>query len=314
MRRTDLDAILFPVAVRRVFFQNADGRPVPIEGRKVIVNDKTQHALGVVNAGYRLVTNQEALTFAQKCASQLFGNVKAGDLEVFNAIAPERGWCCHVDLIHKGYEVNFLKNEVYLPFVRMTNSYNGTRALRFDVGYCRKLCRNGVIFEKETIEFKFSHSEQAIGKTLEFQVEKGRLEGLRQRFEKDAERLHGFTIPEATELPLFFKALSLPMPLSETNGDDERRWDIFRHLADEASKMTDGYFKSLGRNAYALFNALTDFASNCPEIKGFHRDPHTMQARAGSWAGEFSHVLSENSAPDLAKYLEEYGTFDFGKN
>ena len=63
-----------------------------------------------------------------------------------------------------------------------------------------------------------------------------------------------------------------------------------------------------GANAYALFNALTDFASRPPVLPNFRRTQHSIQMQAGRWLSEFDTLLQKNPQPDMEKYLGEYGT------
>lgn len=41
------------------------------------------------------------------------------------------------------------RDDPYTPLVRVTNSFNGSRALRFDFGFIRSHCANGCIFERD---------------------------------------------------------------------------------------------------------------------------------------------------------------------
>ena len=305
MRSTDLNAILFPVDLRDLTFTTKDGKTRPVPSHRVVVNRYSSEPVGVVGQSYRLVTNQEAVDYGRQCASQLFGNVKPEALEVFNVYAPARGWCCHVDLMHKGWEVNIWKQEVYLPFVRVTNSYNATRALRFDVGYCRKVCSNGVVFEEETIRFTFAHSRESLRQTPSFEVGKGKLDGLRQKFTATAELLHGYAVPASAELPLFFKALALPLPPTPQE-ITPRQKEFFQALTKAARNCLATYTAPLGRNGYAVFNAATDFATHPPEIKYFQRNPHAMQMAAGTWARAFAGEMAKGSEFKLDAYLDGY--------
>lgn len=309
MRQTDVESIMFPVAIRPVQYIGSDGTPRTIDTHRAVVNARDGQTLGVVGNGYRLVTNGEALDYAKACAGLLFKKAKPTDFEVFNVHAPRRPCFCQIDLLHKGYEVNIYRSEVYLPLIRVTNSYNGSRALRFDVGYCRKLCLNGVIFEKETIQFRYSHSQSSIHPVLDFKIRRGQMETLRKRFETNVSRLAGYPIPHGTATALFFKALELPTP--PKNGKVSRtRVSCFMGLQAKAHELVGGYFRELGSNAYALFNAMTDFASNPPEILGFSRTPHSMQRTAGSWTETFASKIRKNGGLDLQEYLGEYAEVD----
>lgn len=313
MRDTDVESVMFPVEIRPIQYIGADDRPTGIWSHKAIINILNGETLGVVGAGYRLVTNQEALDYARTCANALFKKAEPTDFEVFNVYAPRRPSFCQIDLIHKGYEVNVYKSEVYLPLIRVTNSYNGSRALRFDVGYCRKLCLNGVIFEKETIQFRYSHSQASIRPDLDFQVREGQMEALRGRFESNASRLAGYEIPDRAAAPLFFKGLGLPTP--PNHGKVSRRRALaYLELLSRVHALISAYFHSLGSNGYALFNAMTDFASHPPEVPGFTRTPHSMQRAAGSWSEAFATAVAKNGKFDLGDYLGEYVEVDTWRN
>ena len=229
------------------------------------------------------------------------------NLEVFNVHTPARPNFCRIDLIHKGYEVNVFREEVYLPFLRLTNSYNASRALRFDIGYCRELCLNSVIFESEVIEFRFPHSRVRIPETLDFKLGKERMEMIRQQFCARAARLLSHELDASTAVPLFFKALQLPPPKSP---DDlsARGQELFEPLKLDAESRLQRYAEEMGANAYALFSAVTDFASRPPGLRDFRRSQHSTQTQAGRWLREFDALLQANPKPDLAKYLGEYGS------
>lgn len=304
-RKTDLKKVLFPVEMRPLHFLGDDDRPVILGSHRAVINMDTGDHLGVVGSGYRLVTNEEALKFARQCASELFGAAHS-NLEVFNIYTPPRPNFCRIDLIHKGYEVNVFRQEVYLPFLRLTNSYNARRALRFDIGYCRKLCLNGVIFESEVIEFRFPHSRERIGETLSFKLGKERMEAVRKKFGAQAERLLSHSIENGVAVPLFFKAMNLPLPKSPGDYRD-RAAELFHPLKRTAESLVKKYEDEMGANAYALFNALTDFASSPPGLRDFRRAEHSMQTQAGRWLREFDTLLQANPKPDLAQYLDGYG-------
>ena len=305
LRNTDVESLLFPVEMVNVFFRLPDGSTRYVDTHKAVVNMLDGMALGVVSNAYRLVTNHEALVFAEKCAMQLFG-VESNKIEVFNVHSPRRPWYCQVDMVHKGYEVNIGKQEVYLPFLRVTNSYNGSRALRFDIGYCRKLCSNGMIFEKDSIKFRFPHSHSSIGAEIDFRIAEGQLKSLHSRLASDLDRLYGYSIPESMHIPFFFKALELPVAGWEEALPPRRRAYI-ADLVQNARAFTTEYREQFGPNAYALLNAATDFASNPPQIKDLRTSVHSLQTRAGTWCGEFvAELMDEEKAFNIMDYLGEY--------
>ncbi len=298
----DAREILAPVEVRRLLCPDGAGGMLPVTSHRAIVERDSGRPLGVVGAGYRLVTNEEALGYGRDCAAQLFG-ATAADMEVFNVLAPETRSFCHIDLVHRAHEVRILEKEVYLPFVRVTNSYNTTRALRFDVGYCRKICLNGVIFGRRSIRFAFSHTRDGLRATPNFDAGVAKLEALRASFLGTAERLMGFPVTEDEALALVFRGLGLPLPDKSDGGPARTR---FLALRDDARSRVEPYVAELGANAYAAFNAMTDLASHPPDIPRFRRSPHSLQTAAGEWAEEFGTAVAASAGFDLGSYLGDH--------
>ncbi len=299
----DVSELLGPVEMRRLLCEDGEGGVRHIASHRAIVERASGIPLGVVGAGYRLVTNEEALGYGRDCAAQLFG-ATAADMEVFNVSAPATRSFCHIDLIHRAHEIHLLEREIYLPFVRVTNSYNTTRALRFDVGYCRKICLNGVIFGNRSIRFAFPHSREGMPGRPNFEAGAHMLEALRKSFLGTAERLMGFHVSHDDALALVFRGLGLPLP-PEASVEGPAR-DRFLALRDDARNRVERYATELGSNAYAAFNAMTDLASHPPTIPRLRRSPHSLQAAAGESAEEFGKRIAPGLRFDLGLYLGEH--------
>ena len=60
--------------------------------------------------------------------------------------------------------------------------------------------------------------------------------------------------------------------------------------------LCDRYAGELGENAYAVFNAITDFSSHPPGNRFVCRERHSLQRLAGSWLSSFS---QECQRPDF---------------
>ena len=68
-----------------------------------------------------------------------------------------RSWA-HIDLTAEGLEFAPIDKDPWLPFLRVTNSYNRSRALGFTVGVCRSICTNGMIFGEQSLKLKVTHA------------------------------------------------------------------------------------------------------------------------------------------------------------
>lgn len=75
-------------------------------------------------------------------------------------------------------------------------------------------------------------------------------------------------------------------------------------LETHIKEMCDRYAKDLGHTAYAVFNAVTEFASYPPENRCVYRERHSFQRRAGFWLTDFTRECIQPDF-DLQKHIEK---------
>lgn len=150
--------VLFPVDLHPVFVPSVDKQEQLLlvddrlrraQGFSAVMAEDTGHVFAVVAQNYGLVTNQKALELAKECFQTIFQVLKAEDMVDFNVIMPQTRSFCHVDFIHRETKFSLFQNDDWFPYLRVTNSYNRMFALNFDLGFCRGICRNGVIFGRD---------------------------------------------------------------------------------------------------------------------------------------------------------------------
>jgi hypothetical protein len=310
-RLTKLDDVLFPVAEHPVFASITEKdreRRLAVPDKKAIVNQKTSRVLGIVSRTYRLVSNREALDMAHQCCRTVFPETKAGEWDVNAIDAPSTAGYCHIDLVHNSAALDFnsvlpdQRPDVFGPFIRVTNSFNGLRALGFNIGFYRKVCKNGLIVPDTIIRFTFTHQRRDIGETIQFKIAKDKLSKFKTTFTDSLAGLRKCAVPRPQFDPLILAVLSLrpPQPLKP----DTREARDWHTLGTHVGEMSTRYEGDLGANAYAVFNAITEFASTPPENRCVHRDRHSLQRLAGSWLTSFT---TECSKPDfrLDAYLAD---------
>lgn len=310
-RLSQLDQVLFPVAEHPVFALVKDQsgeRHLRVPGKKAIVNVSSQRVLGVVSRGYRLVSNREALEWAYECCVTVFPETNAGEWGVKAIDAPSSGGYCRIDLFHNSTVLDFSfvppdqRSEAFGPFIRVTNSYNGLRALAFDIGFYRKVCTNGLIVPQSIIHFTFNHLRREIGETIAFEIAHERLEEVRNSLRKSFDALRTCEVARSDFEPLVCSVLALKQPKPwEPTSRKAQDWEA---LNSHLTRMSDRYAQDLGENAYAVFNTITEFASHPPDNLCVHRDRHSFQRLAGTWVDSFT---EECRRPDfsLAEYLEK---------
>ena len=310
-RLNHLDDVLFDVKEQPVFvsLQNNGGeRRLAVPEKKAIVNLANRHVLGIVSRGYRLVDNKEALDLAYKCCRTIFPETSDAEWGVSAVDAPSTAGYCHIDLAHNSTALDFdsvpadQRPDVFGPFIRVTNSYNGLRALGFDIGFYRKVCKNGLILPGTIIRFSFTHRQREIGETVQFRIAQDRLVKFKTTFTDSLANLRKCAVPRVQFEPVVRAVLSLrpPEPM-QPGGPLEGDWQA---LNSQIAEMSDRYSSELGETAYGVFNVVTELASRPPANRCLHRDRNSLQRLAGSWLTSFNDAYRGPSF-SLSNHLEE---------
>lgn len=258
----------------------------PIQGVKAIRNSLNGHVYSFVRNNYRLITNEEAYKLGRTCFKQVFGRETA-DMVFYNLIMPKTGSCCHMDFfardenVYLGGEADNRREE-WKAFLRISNSYNKMSALKFDIGFCRSICKNGCIFGKNSIAFKYYHNRSSESIEADFELKYGKMNVVKQIFQRKIERLHSRALKEQN----FMRMISRVFPFTPPKDDRERKQEKARN--DYFAELISKYCKENGNNAYALFNVLTDYASRPRYAKALSRkDVDMLERRVGIWMMQY---------------------------
>jgi hypothetical protein len=264
-----------------------------------------------------MVPNSKALEWAHQCCCLAFPETKPGEWQVTASDAPYTGSYCNIDLMHNTTALDFSlvspqsRPEAFGPFVRVTNSYNGLRALTFDIGLYRKICKNGMIVPDAIIRFKYAHLSRDIGQEIAFEIDHTRLEKVKTVFNDYMEVLRECAVPRAYFLQLLHGVLHINEPKNITT--DRKITDEWKSLSGHLEAMCYQYIQELGENAYSAFNAITDFASHPPQNRCVYRDRHSYQQLAGAWLSEF-HKECRQKDFSLSDYLVKLASCHENKN
>jgi len=240
-RLTQLDDILFPVEEHQVFVcvrTNSVERSLPVPDKKAIVDTRINRVLGIVSRGYKLVTNRQALDWAYQCCQTIFPETKPDEWKVQASDAPSTAGHCFIDLVHNSTALDFTfvpakdRPDAFGPFIRITNSYNGRRALAFNIGFFRKVCKNGMTLPKSIIRFKYKHLQRDIGETISFEIARDQLTEVKNSFNKYFEVLLDCTVTRSEFVPLFCGVLQIRKPKKmKPQSPMARDWDVLsQHL------------------------------------------------------------------------------------
>jgi hypothetical protein len=302
------------VPVEAVIGTNGDTRRLTIPGKKALVNQHSGQVLGVVSRDYRVVTNQEAVDLAREACGIAFPGISAMEWEAKRASAPRTLSYAHIDLMHRTHVLNYYdtavgKNDPFTPFLRVTNSFNGARALRFDIGFIRKHCSNGVIFEEEVATIRASHSAEALAQ-LKVEIRSRSLPKMWEEFSQFLNRIRSINMDTAQSTLALNTVLRLPDP--KPDDTPARKQGLSVLSADFSSRLTQ-YRTELGLNAYAVFNTLTDIAARPPENPHFHKNRDTIEKRSGRWLKDLA-VQSQTAGFDLNAWIPSWKKMETGRS
>lgn len=315
IQKINLTDVLFKVEQRPVFIEYPK-KPSPllfeesedktffskIDRFQAIVDVERNYVFSVVANGYKLVTNQEAVNLGKECFKSVFSRQTSDGMEVFNITMPKTRSFCHIDFVHKDSVFEPWNEDKWSPFLRVTNSYNRTKLLRFDLGFCRWICFNGMIFGNKSITFRYAHTHGAVEK-VEFNTNFGELKKLEANFIENLLNLKRFHVPQRQILPLVCKAFEIKID-ADVLSKPKRAEQLFEFKT-YINELTDKYYAELDSTAYAALNIITDFATRPKSFISPDAMVDVLQKRSGVWMRNFIEQL-ENKKFDFDTYLQDY--------
>lgn len=300
-----LKDITFPVDTAPVYIKTdkSSNNFTQVKGKKAIINTNTNNPISIVSDGYKIITNREAYEYGIICLKTLFKSGNEKFFKVYNIITPMTMSFCHIDLINENIHFSLFKNDKYIPFIRITNSYNTMFKLGFRIGFCRSICKNGVIFGEDSIEFSFDHVKNS-KKVIDFNIKEKEFETILNKFKINLRNLINNTFPSQYSFALFCKAIGYDTNVM--NYDEKtkiRRLDDLNKLKKYFDKKHSDYSREVGNNYYALYNVITDYSSNGIEDDGnIAIRMNGRQVKAGIWLDEISEIISKDNI-DYEDYL-----------
>lgn len=306
IRNTDTVTISFPVELRPVYTINTKGNKYSgLSNYSAVtgITEKDERVFSVVSRDYKLVLNEEAISIGKSIFKRLFPGTGEEDFEIFNLKYPASRSFCHIDLINRNYILNVWYKEVYIPFIRITNSYNKSRKLGFELGFCRQVCDNGVIFEKEFVSLKYFHygkSSKNIMSQKDSDLKLKNLRGIGNRFTEYMRNLKNIKVEGKYFIPVSAKIFGLKFKSDNVSG---RYKKIIEKQREEFISIMEGlkqkYIGELGENAYSLFNTATAFANETKFVKSVRYNHY--QTKAGDWVKEIVRIKKEDQ---IKEYLD----------
>ena len=245
-----------------------------------VVSDDRKEVFSIVTGDYRLVSNLQAYELGRRAFALVFGVKAAAELQLFNVTMPATRSLVHMDLTAEGLGFAPIGEDRWLPFLRVTNSYNRSRALGFAVGACRWICTNGLIFGEQSLKLKVPHmtNEDLERRLVEaFAHRRFDVAGCADKLAK----LTRLAVPAEQFLAGMLEILDVKPP-AELPQTPARRAEWLR-LGPCLRALGEKYQGQFDANAYALVNAASEYASDAEAPLTSPARVDALQFRCGAW-------------------------------
>lgn len=260
-------------------------------------------AFAVVTNDYKLITNEKAYEMAADAMKRVFEATKLEDLACLNITMPKSRSFCHIDLIHRSADFSPWENDKWTAFLRITNSYNRTRRLRFELGFCRWICMNGMIFGARSIEFSYAHTKRGMDQVHRFSDNIGDIRKLETQLVEQLHQLKRFYVPKSKMLPLFCRVFDLRIDANALK--NRQRVTQLSEIKLQVSELIETYFGGMGPHGYAALNVLTDYATRPTGVISPEASINGLQQKTSDWMQNFIAAISKSSF-SFDDYLEDY--------
>lgn len=234
--------------VREEDVLSASGIAIP--NRKVLINESSNAPMGVVSTKYKTVTNHEI--FESFATSIEKSGINAEGVKAAVNFSNGGGkTMVKFTFPNEVIKVDGDRSETQLQIVAV-NSFNGSTRYMTKVGGFRITCLNGSILGTTVGSYSSAHTPSLdVGSGAE------KIIAMMQSFQTAKEYWGAMmktkiTDSEAMQVIAEFFGLS----------DDEIVNESKRASVQKMVSLYDGYALEMGRNAYALYNCLTDFISH----------------------------------------------------
>ena len=300
---------MFPVREANVYVETDTGRHNRIPNKKALINNDTHKVLSVVSGSYQVLHNSTALELARKCCIVAFPNTAPANWKVFGVEAPLTRAHCRIDLQHEGkiagYDWSFgkVEQDEFRPFIRVCNSYNRTCLFSIRFGLIRWACTNGLVDWHSSITIQVAHNVKEMERSIEAKINEAKFRKVIDEFGKLLQPMHGVEIDMKQYLPLILSILHIKKP-EEMPMDRESEW---YQLEAYLNSVASHYVQEVGRNGYALLNAVSDVATRPPTKIGkynfIRRERDGLQRLVGMWLVDFNKLVEHPRL--LRTYLEK---------
>jgi hypothetical protein len=220
------------------------------EGKRMIVNEATNRCIGIVSDKYRVVTNEEVLGHLSTALER--SNLDMTGLEAY-VDQSHGGARAMINVVLPAHEIDLNGDKSRLQ-ISVLNSYDGRWKYQSRAGAIRMACLNGQILGS----FVGSYTEYHNAK-LDVEAGAQQLINMANDFENAKEwwiQMMGRKVDNEQLLRSIATFLTGKSKIEHR--EDFLKLPTVRRIIE----LYETYSAEMGANAYALYNALTDFVTH----------------------------------------------------
>lgn len=263
--------LLFNVKQAPVFaqpeFKYGVARTIPVNGKKALINSKTDKVMSIVSDRYKVVTNHEI--FDSFCKSIETSGVDAEGARV-NVRQTETGGRAMVDFVFPSHQLQVAGDDSSTALQMCAlNSFDGSHRYTVKAGGLRMKCLNGQILGDIVGSYSSTHTA-----SLDVQASADYIVQMITDFNTAGEywfRMMKTSVTWEVVDDVIRMFLDLPEDFHPAEKGNARY--------DYCEALVGRYFKEMGPNLYALYNALTDYVSH-PIRQSQNRTVKTTRERS----------------------------------
>ena len=302
----------FPVLEQELFYQNQNLQLNDfIEGRTRIdlsknerefirlprhygILDVERHQVisVVTHDNYELIRNITAFGIAKhRVVPKIFPRAEKESFLCNQVVLSESRGICYIDLCCYCYSPPRTFKDVWMPFIRIVNSYNKTYKLSYVLGFCNRTSQNRVIFADKMVPLSSAHNDVLNKLDQEIQKKFYDISRFEVEFYERLIELKKFYFPRKLMLALYCMVFSAKAEDAQRMSLKER---VKRHdFVESMDSWTKEFFDAHGDNAYAAFCVLAAAASRPVSYFMSENRMNTLQEKVGKWSHDFSDSVKQ---------------------
>ena len=277
----------FPVTLTDVYVGDPARRAHRYRAIVPIDPDSNQDPFAIVTDRYRLIRNEDVIDLGFEAFERIFGLHYGAQMSVFNVVMANGRGSFFADFTTPELDCSIPLPRLNVPsatdaepsrhtfFLRIVNSYNRTQAVRLEAGICRWICKNGIIFGKQSIRFQHPHdkTKQQLMDQITDYAERLQVDELTGQIGD----VYAVSLaPGMTVLEGVWQTLRLAIPPVEPKSRTARLW---RDRCADLRAVSKDYENQFGNTAFSVLQAASQWAQHQARTSPIQR--HSYERRCG---------------------------------